>query len=516
MALMAMPFTVSAQYTFDAVQYSQTQLRGTSRFLSMGGAFGALGGDISALGQNPGGIGVYRSSDVNVSGNLDLNSSTVGDEKNTNNKLLFTNIGYVGAVKLNSDVMPNFNFGFSYNRINSFRRHYTGYMANIPTSVTNYFAEKAMEDGMTKADMEKSNPYYDGNARWDQIAAYKTDLITTVDALGKKFEGLGYDGVVGEGEFEVDEWGHTDEYIASFGGNIYNKFYWGVSVGMTEFVYESYKYYGEYLHNTVVWDEIGGMYFNVIGDASLGIVNSSRTVGTGVNGKFGFIFKPVNEFRIGAAFHSPTFYDMKDIYSGNISAEYKGEKMTTPYTLVEEYPQNVVYYRMRTPWKFIGSLATVVGGKGILSADYEYSDNASTRILDDRGYELPDATSEIKTYLKPSHTLRVGAELRVTPNFSLRAGYSYQTTGVSDDVVNDRVEVEVAGTNPAYSYDTSNQHITGGFGYHQGCFYFDLAYVNQCRKSNYHAFSGIADLPTVSTEVKDNNHRIQATMGFRF
>ena len=59
-----MPLLASAQETFDALQMSQTELRGTSRFQSMAGAFGALGGDISTLNQNPAGVGVYRSSDA--------------------------------------------------------------------------------------------------------------------------------------------------------------------------------------------------------------------------------------------------------------------------------------------------------------------------------------------------------------------------------------------------------------------------------------------------------------------
>lgn len=516
LGLLSLPLAASAQYSFDVLQYSQTQLRGTSRFVSMGGAFGALGGDLSTLGQNPAGIGVYRTSDGNVSFDVDFNSSSVGPDKCTYNKGLFTNVGFVGTLNMQNEVSPNLNIGFTYNRINSNRRHYLGYFNNLPTSVTNYFAEKAMQDGMTRADMEMKNPYFGGNARWDQIAAYNTDLITTSDIAGKKFEGLGYDGVYGSGEFEVEEWGHTDEYNFSIGGNIKNHVYWGLTLGLLDLVQESYKYYGEYLQNTVVYDERGGIYVPVDGNAALGIVNSSRTVGTGINGKIGLIFKPVNEFRVGVAFHSPTLYNMKDVYSGNISSEFSGEKVKNPYSLVANYPENVVRYQMRTPWKFIGSVATVIGRMGILSADYEYTSNDGMRILDEDGYELYDATAEIKSYLKPSHTIRVGAEIRVTPNFSLRAGYSFQTTAVEDNVKNDNVEVEVAGTNPAYAYDTNNQHITAGIGYHVGRFYFDAAYVNQQRKSNYHAFSGITDLPTVSTEVKDNNHRVQATIGYRF
>lgn len=39
----------------DAIRYSQTDLSGTSRFTAMSGAFGALGGDLSAVNLNPAG-----------------------------------------------------------------------------------------------------------------------------------------------------------------------------------------------------------------------------------------------------------------------------------------------------------------------------------------------------------------------------------------------------------------------------------------------------------------------------
>lgn len=43
---------VFAQGEMDAYKFSQYDLSGTARYLGMGGAFGALGGDISAMGGN--------------------------------------------------------------------------------------------------------------------------------------------------------------------------------------------------------------------------------------------------------------------------------------------------------------------------------------------------------------------------------------------------------------------------------------------------------------------------------
>ena len=70
----AAPILASAQSTVDAYTLSQTEPRGTARFMSMGGAFTALGGDLSSLGQNPAGVGVYRGSDIGATLDIDFRS----------------------------------------------------------------------------------------------------------------------------------------------------------------------------------------------------------------------------------------------------------------------------------------------------------------------------------------------------------------------------------------------------------------------------------------------------------
>jgi len=48
-----------AQTAYDAVRYAGDELNGTARFVGMGGAMGALGADISTIGTNPAGIGLF-------------------------------------------------------------------------------------------------------------------------------------------------------------------------------------------------------------------------------------------------------------------------------------------------------------------------------------------------------------------------------------------------------------------------------------------------------------------------
>ena len=90
--------TVSAQSAIDAYSLSQGDLRGTARFMSMAGAFGALGGDLSTLNQNPAGIGVYRSSEIGVTVDFDMQSmKTDNFYKDNHTHVYCNNFGYVGS-----------------------------------------------------------------------------------------------------------------------------------------------------------------------------------------------------------------------------------------------------------------------------------------------------------------------------------------------------------------------------------------------------------------------------------
>ena len=55
-----------AQNEFDVLRYSNIEHYGDARFNAMGGSFGALGANMSSLSINPGGLGVFKSSDFSI------------------------------------------------------------------------------------------------------------------------------------------------------------------------------------------------------------------------------------------------------------------------------------------------------------------------------------------------------------------------------------------------------------------------------------------------------------------
>ena len=142
---------VFAQGELDAYRYSQTELNGTARYLGMGGAFGALGGDISSMSSNPAGLGIYRSSEIvttlslsSIKAKSDWGGSKVDANKT---KFNFDNIAYVGYFPTGNDEgLIGWNVGFSYNRVKNFNRNYR-LRGTQNYSLADYAAAKASYAG---------------------------------------------------------------------------------------------------------------------------------------------------------------------------------------------------------------------------------------------------------------------------------------------------------------------------------------------------------------------------------
>jgi len=536
-----------AQSAVDAYSISRGgDLRGTARFMSMGGAFTALGGDISTLNQNPGGIGLYRSSDLSLT--LDLEpqqtKSTVGDgmsDKLNQTKFSVNNFGYIGAVNTGNETMPYFNWGVSYSRAASFDRRYGGLLGNIGTSYTNAVADYTSLDGYTTGvlgETDKYNPYYESAAPWSSILIFNSYGInpTSVNPTGTEYVGLfNYDKSRGTAMYDIEEKGHIDEYSINFGGNIMNVLYWGVGFGITDIDFKQYAYYSETIFDANVPDADANTY--TTGNASpFALSNYKHIWGSGFNFKAGVIVKPINELRFGVAIHTPTYYNLS--YEGQGFTDFY---MTSPaYTGSEFDAYDGSYstdladfdWKLQSPWRFMVGAAGVIGGRAIISADYEYRAYGDMKVKDWDGYEHKDVNDDIKTYYQSTNILRLGAEYRITPQWSVRAGYSYESSPVKSEILDptgsqasfsytsgpDDME-----TQPSYTLDRSTNYVTCGLGYKYKNFYADLAYVYRHRKSDYHAFSdyneSIGDhllVQAPKASISDSNNQIVLTMGVRF
>ncbi len=530
----AIPATMPAQTAIDAYQLSRSDLRGTARFMSMGGAFGALGGDLSTLTQNPGGIGVYRKSEIGFTLDIDMQASKSSTPlytgKSDQTRAYVNNIGYIGSMNTGSELMPVFNWGFSYGRAASFDRRYHG-RADMNGSLSDYIAGYTTAEGWRSEDLagdpDGTNYFANGGAPWLSILAYNSYAINNIPGFDDRYAGLWGNGTYGESGFDVEEKGYIDEYAINFGGYFSNTVYWGIGFGITDIDYKQYTYYTEDMQNAQipVEDADGNVVASTpAGHAGgFGLDSRKHISGTGFNFKAGLIVRPINELRLGFAVHTPTYYNLQENSDGIIDYGYG----YTDGKLKPGYSGTPVDYRewkLRTPWRLMASAAVVLGTQGLISMDYEYRPYQNMSMRYDNGDEYTDGNNDIKNYYQSSNIIRLGGEWRVTNNLSLRAGYAYETSPTRSELTRPDTDVMIytsnpydTGTTPSYTLDNTTQYITCGIGYRYKSFYADAAYVHKARKSQYSAFTpynGYAEPYTA--DIKENNNNIVLSVGFKF
>lgn len=527
----------AAQSAVDMLQVTQPGFRGTARFMSMGGAFTALGGDLSSMSQNPAGLGIYRHSEIAATLDIDIQNTKApgqnGDITNNKTRVDCNNFGYVGSANLYNDVMPFFNWGVSYNRRSSFDRVTTAYALPTNTSLSNYIASFTgyPEGTLNFNNAEKYNPYQNSDADWLSILAYNTFMINPRPDYTEQhpvYGGLFRDGTEGDAAISVRERGYVDDYNINFSGNIKDVVYWGIGVGITDMSYRRDTYYSESMAVATAYNQAaGGVVYNA--DAGFELSNYKHIWGSGWNMSFGLIAKPINELRIGLAVATPTWWKLDHEYQGMVDYSYYDPSLPNsdknPTAGSEQTDYASFSWRLRSPWRLMAGVSAVLGGKAIISVDYErqaYNDmKMKSPVYDNYGYvydyeENVGVNNNVKNYCQAANIIRVGAEYRVTPAFSLRAGYNTTTSNVKDEYKNGGGEVITSGTDPSFAFTKKNENFCVGLGYKFGSFYLDGAYVYNHRTSNLFAYTDSAAGDAPKWEVSDNNSSIVLTAGFRF
>lgn len=551
MALVLFVAGANAQTIYDAANLSGKDLNGTARFVGMGGAMGALGGDITTMGTNPAGIGIYRSNDAAVSFGL----SSYGTESTYRGNTLnmdktrgdFNNAGFVLSTKVgNVTALRYVNFGFNYQRVKSFYKdmRMEGNLGDF--SQTIYMANQAL-------DLKDwpSNPYTDNEIGWLSAMGYNgyliSDLISQTELDVLLAENPGYsnyqplmrDGVqvknmdgelmyrtpgdyVGmytgaDAVFRSKERGGIDQFDFNVAFNFNDRFYLGVTVGAYTVDYNKYSFYDE--------DYGGGEGYN--------LQTWSKINGAGFDVKLGAIVRPFefSPLRIGFAVHTPVFYNLdyktnarleSDVWN-NLNVE---NEVGIPSDAIGQYDEDtyeilngdmVNKFQLRTPWTYNLSLGYTVGNNLALGAEYEYKDYSSVQFRDEGGYaDSFDYENSTTSMLKGVSTLRLGAEYKVIPQFSLRAGYNYQSSLFKENAFKD-LPVNSIQTDTDFANSEALNCYTVGIGYRGSMFYADLAYKYTTYNAKFYPFDTFdGNSLTQATKVTNTRSQVMLTLGVRF
>lgn len=405
--------SVHAQNETDALRYSYVGFGGTARYNGMGGAFGALGGDISCMVTNPAGLGRYTKSEFNFSllyEDIDSKANFLG-QQTSNGKGNFNlgSIGFVGAKKLSDPDWRYFQFGIAYNRTNFFHQRISMAGINTESSIADVFRGQA--NGYIPDDL----PVYLPNSSNLAYQAYIIDPLDT-SATSNTYTDRIPQGMPVNQSRDYTRAGYMAETSISFSGNYMDKLYIGATMGIP-----GARFYEDWTHSETMVDPDSLTSLD-----ALSYSQSLTTRGSGFNFKVGLIFLPVDWVRIGAAVHTPTWMGFTDSWSNKVTSKFDDGG-----TYNIEGPFSNYSWRLRTPARFLGSLGVIVMKRAAINVDAEYVDYGSMRLRRDwsdvTGYNFTAENTAIEANYKGVVNIRAGAEVRLK-YFYLRGGYAiYQS-----------------------------------------------------------------------------------------
>src|SRR5690554_6937681 len=506
--MLTLSMTLVAQGEVDALRFSREDLYGTARAMSMGGAFGALGGDMTGVSINPAGIAVYRSSEVVGTLNLSRVGSSVGDYDANKTRFELDNLGFVGYFPLRNDVTPLINFGFSFNKLKSFDKNIDA-VGSPASSMIDYIVDRSA--GLDPTLLEKDDMFF--KQPWLSVLGYNTNLIE-IDPnsnnnyiMPSEMESDLYGN-----EIKTRERGYIDNYDFTVGTTINNVLSLGLSLSIKDI---SYSVTSDY------WEDYA--------DGNYRLTNWITASGAGVSAKFGAIYRPVHEIRIGFAYHTPTYYALNETFEAELEDDmgaYVTEPNYEPGTTYSKRFSNE--YDLRSPGKIVASAATVLGGRFIASIDYELVNYSKMKLkspqnsfANDNWYEFDN--DYISTDFNSVSTVKIGTEYRFSPKFYGRLGYAWMQNPYDVDF-KEAGNAAVAGSNTIHRIEGDANYFTGGLGYRfNQNFFLDFALVYKTQTDDLYPFpnlySNSGGTPVIDAnpfELNNNSFRGLVTLGYKF
>lgn len=558
-----------AQTMYDGLNYSQNNYYGTARSIGMGNAMTAVGGDLGSIGINPAGSAVAGYSQFTITPNLTISSMNAsysaypvgGADRFTNeqNKRLtrfsMPNIGLTFNWKTgNGSGLKAITYGLVVNGTNNFtgkmlaggRNDKTSYQSAIAVAADGYDMDflngYSIDKDGKRVDRGWDYPYYYGDdfqndpnkgkfAPWNVIANAQAGSIANYgdtddpsyywrykattegysntgekDANGNYIYDIFLAGPLNQA-YSRNITGSKYDVLFNVGFNFGDTFFVGANLGVTSLNYNYDECYKEAAENPSAF-EID------FGDKGKTCFSDYRTRysytadGSGVFGKIGFLWRPVDGLRVGAAVQTPTIMEINERWIQDVNLNYTDASFNGS----AKTPEGDYSYRLRSPYRLNAGAAFTFAGMALLSADYEMTDYSTMKFMSKDGGWSNDTFSslndQIRNCMGVSHMVRVGAEFKPLPEIAVRAGYNFTTTpeyvyeGNSKTKLNDRIN--------AFSV---------GLGYSSnGSFFADIAARMTMLADEYISpyADYLSDLASPMILNKRDIYNVTATIGWRF
>ena len=475
---------LQSQTATDAFRFSQFDPLGSGRNLGVGNSMYSIGADLSAIGNNPAGIGAYWRSEFMGSMDVTWNpyesrlkgDSSIRQSSGSYDYWRMPNLGFVITHQpVNSDFQTS-NWAIGYNRVAEYAQElqFSGYTQG---SITDSWSENSFGRDTNQLGFDEALAYSSGaiyDFEFDNV--YETDYqLSPGYHLYKE-------------EFSATRGGNS-EFFLGYGANLSRKFLFGLSLNFPLVNSDVSRVYSE------IDNRDGTPYFNELHYTSY--VNTS---GYGINGKFGFILKPSKYVNLSFAAQTPTKLHLTDNFNSTVTYDWTDQNHDGPITTLSPYGN--FYYALRTPWKLVGGIAIIAGTNGFLSAGVQWIDYSSMRFdYNTRGngnafyQEENNVNASIHQSYSSVFQLNMGGEIAFT-KWRIRGGFSAVQSPYNND-------------------DTFTPTYHGGIGYRAEIIYVDMAYTYSQQEEGYLPYE-TNEAPQPVAVLKYNPQRIVTTIGLKF
>ncbi|MBO7458297.1 MAG: hypothetical protein J6T80_03480 [Paludibacteraceae bacterium] len=318
----------SPLYAQDYLRLSERNITGTARYIGMGGAMTAIGGDPSAALYNPAGLGLYRRSEVFVTFDvmLDRTRQIGTTDVFKRNVLMIPQASAVFSIPsytLSDEGVQFNNLMLSYNRVQSYSREMFGVGDHDPS----------LGALLTTADVN-----------WD--IPFCTDLINASNSL------------------YLRETGYVNEYALDWAMNISNRWYVGAGLHVQSYLLSSDATYQE----TFTAQNTEGRHFS----------NNNQTTllfsGASFNFSAGFLCRPLPWLRLGFGIQTPSVGHLVTRTSGSLTAQT--DTLATSYA-----PDcNSQTRSFHMPWHTTTSVGFQIGAYALAAVQYDFTHQSGVNL----------------------------------------------------------------------------------------------------------------------------------------
>lgn len=475
----------NAQDITDGLRYSYDLTNGSARYNALSGAFGALGGDLSAVAMNPAGSAVFLKNHLDFAfsaDDRDNNADYFGTERSSGDNDVSFNHG--GAVfvfdNYNEDSdWKKFTIAVNYNEANNFEDELF-IKGNGNTSIGQFFLQQAQgisldlletQSGESISDLYSFLGETQGTGAQNAFLGFQGFIFDPVDSNPNNTQ---YTSNIASGRFDQEytylTQGYHGKYTLNFATQYTDDFFFGINLNSHIFDYDQ----------ITILSELNSNAGSIV--TGVGFENSLSSVGAGFSAQVGAIAKISDEFRVGITYDTPTWYEISEetVQYLETTRTQEGQSITT---VVDPRVINVFAdYRLQTPGRLAASAAYVFGQHGLISFDYAYKDYSNIKFRPTGDPAFAAQNTAIGNVLKGASSFRVGGEYRIE-QLSLRGGFHYEESPYN----NGSTVGDLTG-------------FSGGLGYNFGNFSLDASYVRRQQDRNQQLYTiGLTDSATVET-----------------